>query len=114
MTGGPRRVCACVRGFGWLVGVVGDSGGGACHYTQLLTTRKTNTKTVHLALMQDDPTQGIVRATNGVRERVFRGAKELGTDVWERRTIHILLCGGYVRALLVLVLVWPVCVCRQG
>jgi hypothetical protein len=49
-----------------------------------------------MALMTDDPAHGVVRATNAVRDRIFRGARELGTDVWERRTVHILLAGGCV------------------
>lgn len=45
--------------------------------------------------MLDDPAQGIVRATNAVRDRRFRASRELASDVWERRTIHILLAAGY-------------------
>lgn len=47
--------------------------------------------------MLDDPAQGVVRATNAVRDRRFRASRELASDVWERRTIHILLAAGWVR-----------------
>ena len=84
-------------GWAWECGVcfcLGLSVGRSVYRTPSLTTPPPIVNAVCVTLILDDLAQGVVRATNAVRDRRFRASRELASDVWERRTIHILLAAG--------------------
>lgn len=46
---------------------------------------------VHLALVTEE---AVFRATNSVRDRVFRNSAEVADDIMQRKTIPVLLASG--------------------